>query len=235
MQKLVGAFDALGREHLAYAQIDLGEIVNGDLRAGGCGFSAGGRRFPQQRGLLGGDLGFESAHLFDRRFGIDTREDALNLADLLAGLQLSPGERIEPHRFERFRHAKLRPDLGAGFRKYGREQNCRDAQCFCRSVESAIEGRLRLGILLLGELPGRLFDDELVHCRDETPDDLETLGEFKIVERLGCRADRFASHLPDLVIAAAWNRSAAVLMDHSECAARQIAKAVRQVRVVSSH
>ena len=65
VQQLVGALDALGREHQADAHVHLGEIVDGDLSAAGAAASAGGRRLAQQRGLLGGHLLFERAHLRD--------------------------------------------------------------------------------------------------------------------------------------------------------------------------
>ncbi len=95
VQQLVGAFDALGGEHQAHAQIDLEEIVDGDLRRG----SFGGLRpasgfLPSSMACSRRDLLFELAHLVDGVLQLDAREDAGDLADLLARLASRPSASV---------------------------------------------------------------------------------------------------------------------------------------------
>src|SRR5205085_12454601 len=112
---------------------------------------------------------------------IDPRKHSGNLTDLLPTLELSPRERVKPHRVQRLRHPELAPNLRSRFRHHRREQRGSNAQRLSRRVQREIEHVLRLRIFR--QLPGRLLHDEPVDGGQQSPDSLQSPREFKFIEQ----------------------------------------------------
>ena len=143
VHQLVGALDALGGEHQAHAQIHLDEIVDGDFGVRRRG-AAAPASCPSAPACSAVTFSSSSRILPTASFSSMRGKTPDDFADLLAGLQAAPRERVEAHGFDGLRHAELRPDLAGDSRQHGREQRGDDAQRFGGGVQRGVEPLLRL-------------------------------------------------------------------------------------------
>ena len=109
VHQLVGALDALGGEHQADAQIDLDEIVDGDLG--------------EPAGAAGGASGFLPSSFACSAVTFSSSSRILAMASLARcagtrrrlrrsvwpGRQSAPWQRVEAHRFDRLRSCRAAP------------------------------------------------------------------------------------------------------------------------------
>ena len=112
MHQLVRAFDALGGDHEADAQVDFQEIVDGDFGsiAGSAGSPAS---CPAARLVRPKSFSSNSRMLVTASFNSMRGKTPRDLANGMALSQPPPMQRFEIHGIEWFLHPELRPDLSA--------------------------------------------------------------------------------------------------------------------------
>ena len=117
----------------------------------------------------------------------------------------------------------------------GAQQRRGDAQRFRGGVENFVQ-TLRVGIAAFGQLPGRLFDDVFVDGSDQRPKRFRAPWKIQsarappvTIAVISVRA------LRDLLVAVAHrNHAAAILIDHRQRAAGQVAEAVGEIGIVAA-
>src|SRR6185369_518868 len=193
LEELVGADDAFGGFHLAYAHLDFGEIFDADFFGWGgsrCCRSASGN------GCRGGS-GFRSLsraanrewcvlffvlHGFDslQCFGfVNSWEERLRFAKGGARSELSPAEAVEMLRVGAARLPEKRPDAVGALRQGRMRERGDDAQQFGGGVED--RGFAQLVGIGVAESP-RLFGGEIfVGGGDDRPDLFQRAREREIL------------------------------------------------------
>src|SRR6185437_4147327 len=231
MEELIRAFDCFGGFHFDDAQIDFGKIVNRDqgLRKGlrGLWFLA------EQFGLAVAFNFFQVLHLLDGWFLFDARKGGLDFSYVPRQIECSPARDSGA---DRVVVSELLPNQICRMRKDGLNQTADDVQPRNGGVENAIQLLLGVRIIALGELPGRVFDDQFVKLRDEGPDLFQGVRKIEAVIGIPNRGGGSGSFSRELIIiAAGGNQTAAILLNHVQRAASKIAEAIGEIGVVAAH
>src|SRR5476649_2177185 len=229
-----GAFDALGGEDQTYAQIHFEEVVDGDLRTLRVLFGGLRHNLAEEFGLFGGDLFFQGAHGGDGFFQFDARKDGRDFSNFLARLQTAPSQRFETDGFDGFGHAELRPDFGRALGQHRRQERGGDAQRLGAGVQRGAQLALRHIVQLARQFPGGVPHDELVHGGDQSPHGFQALRELEAVKRTPDCLDGVIGNGRDFRIGTIRDGAGAVLVDHGQGAAGQVAQAVGEVRIVTA-
>ena len=186
LEQLVGLGHTLAGDHLGDAQIDLGEVVDGDLgreRRRAARGDRGGRRSP------GAAVGVGGRHpLRDQRglaLGVDAREHRLRLASVPPG---------QPHG-GRPLLARSRSSVRAGAgsparRRASRARSSRPPSAGLRSSRSSTRAARRAA-RILGQRPGLRSFDGLFEVRIKRQIDSSARDGLKLVP--GCRSARRAT------------------------------------------
>ncbi len=187
-----------------------------------------------QRQLARGFRLFKHAHAINRALGFDTREHGRDQTNTLPRGELAPCQILQLQRFERFRHAKLRPDIRCRLRHHRMQKSHGDTQRFGGCVERVVK-LLALCIAgSLGKLPRRLLHDKAVDAGEHGPDGFEAFGKLEGVEAADHRLDGAASRRSQGMISrkrGSGNDAVAILLNHGQRNARDVAEAVGQLVV----
>ena len=225
MEQFVGTLDGFGAEDEPDPEVDFDEVVDGDRvgDGGDVAWLGGLRRGLAQKTVLAGEFfAFERFHLFDRELRVEAREDGGDLADGVAFGRVAPGEGASD--------VELRADPECGFRDDWRGKSGDEAETFEAAVEDGVEAGFRFRGCVFGELPGGVFDDVFVEVADPAPDGFEGLVKLEIFvvgeggfDGGGVGSDRGGEF------------AIAILEDHRERAADEVAEAIGEVGIVAGN
>src|ERR1035437_8346271 len=177
---------------------------------------------------------FQFFHFFDGDFWIGARENSGDGTQGLSGGQVAPMQIFRADSGDGRSESQLGINLCGGFGKDRREQRGNDAQGFGCGIESPIE--TLLAALHFGLLPGGLLDDVFVDGGDQAPDHFERFRKFEFFEGFEGGGGDHGGIFGDVGVAGRFrNDAAAILVDHRQRPAGEIAQAVGQVRVITAH
>ena len=189
---------------------------------------------PEQGGLTGFFDFFEISASFRWRLGFDAREDGGDFTKFLTGgrwpqwrslVGTESRGRVKPSCCQIFapmsgRTGRARPQMMRRLRR-----RCKEC------------GRDLLGLrpFIFGELPGSTFDDEFVDHGDQGPDGFESLREFEFVVMRRAQFDSWR-RLGDVAVVHPDSGidAVAVLMNHAEGAAGEVAEAVGEIGIIAA-
>ena len=208
----------------------------GDLRRSRAPRPRRRRLLAEQRVLFRGDRFFQRAHLRDRFLQFDAREDAGDLADLLPGLQAVPHASVSKRTSS---SGSVMPSCAQIFGADSGSTGLSSAVAMRSALGGGVERRVELGLRRLIGLLAPVSRAPAARCtcppRRSAPRRLP--GPWRIRSASKCclhRRDGLVGQRGDLRIAALGDLAAAVLVDHGQRAAGEVAEAVGEVGVVAA-